>query len=38
MAELNLDVGAQEKVIAELTETLESMEDEAPGTDSHTIA
>ena len=29
MAELNLDVGAQEKVIAELTETLESMEDEA---------
>ncbi|MBT3637416.1 MAG: tetratricopeptide repeat protein [Opitutae bacterium] len=29
MAELNLDVGAQEKVIAELTETLKGMEDEA---------
>jgi tetratricopeptide (TPR) repeat protein len=29
MAELNLDVGAQEKVIAELTVTLNSMKDEA---------
>jgi tetratricopeptide (TPR) repeat protein len=29
MAELNLDVGAQEKVIAELTATLKSMKDDA---------